>query len=317
MTSNEHLRTQLEARNQRGLYDVLAAAEGQVLAGRYRVVQPFAAGGQALLFEAQDADSGRVVLIKQASFDYRRPIQYSRADAASRREPLRVEHDVLRACSTGHLPSPLAFLRAPSLVPAARGSNVLGEETFLVMERIRGAPLDQIALSVWPRLPSAIREQSAKTIASEYLRFWEALRASGHFYGDTNARNILLEEGTARLRVVDAACVLPAAARVTLREAAPAFLTPRLLASALEGRPLPGNAATMLPALGKVLHFLLTRLQPLNGQLPPADPPELREYTQACREALQAMTAMDGDEASLDRTMAALRSWFTTPTLPG
>lgn len=303
------LRYQLEARQKQGLLDLLLPARGRVLAGRFAVGYPFAAGGQALLFEGHDLQSGHDVLIKQPFFDYRRPIQHGRREAAALRETLRVEHQVLNDCETGHLPRALALLQAPAVVPAAGDFLVLREETFLVEERIRGITLEQSALTVWRNRPPAHQEAWARKVAREYLIFWESLRQKGHFYGDTSARNILFEEGTGRVRTVDAACVVPAAEAVYLREATPAFLTPGLYRAAQRGEPVPGDAASMLPVLARVLYFALTRREPLNGDLPDVDDGALTDFSEECRAALRTMLSVDHDHQRLSQALQVVRSW--------
>lgn len=300
---------QLEARGQGGLLPLLREARGRELAGRFVVGEPFAAGGQALLFLATDRETGAEVLIKQAFFDYRRPILHGRREAAGRREALRVEHRVLTDGGSEYLPKTLAFLRAPALVPAAEDFLVLREETYLVLERIRGVTLEQAALTVWPSSTMAQREGWARRVAGEYIRFWEGLRGRGYFYCDTNPKNILIEEGTGRVRVVDAACVVPAGERVVLSEAAPAFLTPRLWQAATQGEEVPGDASTMLPVLAKVLIFALTRVEQANGQLPSLAEPGLEACSEGCRDALRTMLLLEHEPARVRGALSLLRSW--------
>jgi hypothetical protein len=274
------------------------------------VGEPFAAGSQSLLFEGIDLRDGRSVLIKQAAFDYRRSILLGRREAASRREAIRVEHQVLQDCTTGHLPEPIALLVAPAILPVARDFLVLREETYLVQEWLRGVTLEAAALRVWKNHPMERREVWARRVAGEFLTFWTGLRARGHFYGDISARNILLEEGSGRVRVVDAACSLPAREQVVLREATPAFLTPGLFAAAREGRPVPGDEATLLPMLAKVLHFSLTCREPENGGEPSLEDPALASASEACREALRTMLRTEHEPASLPGALALVRSWI-------
>lgn len=306
----ERLREQLAAAGQTGLLDELLPARGRVLAERFQLGDPFAIGGQALLFEAVDLTNGEPVLVKQAAFDYRRPIRHSRREAATRRATIQVEHQVLRDRPTDHLPRAIALLTAPTVVPAASESLVLGHETFLVEERIRGMTLENASLLFWRTSPMAQREAWARKLGGSYLTCWLALLAQGHFYGDTNARNLLIEEGTGRLRVVDAACVVAAADRVRLREAAPAFLTPTLHRAVLAGEPVPGTAATMLPVLARVLLFALTAREPHAGELPDLTRPEFSALSAGARAALSAMLALDTAPETLGARMPLLRSWL-------
>jgi hypothetical protein len=298
--STNNLRLRLEADGKPGLYELYAGAAGAVIGGRFRLDRPFAAGRQALLYEATEIETGRAVLVKQVAFDYRRPIQYSRAAAAGLRHALWLEYQALAACQTGHLPAPLALLTTASPVPAAAGSNVLGQnEVFLVEERIDALTLDAHAATVLPGLPPARREQAARLVAREVLSFWSALARAGYHYSDLNAQNILIEKGTGRVRLVDAACVVPVADRIVVREFTPAFLTPQLHAALTSGTPVPASLAVVLPVLAKILYFILTGKTPFNGALPDWNAPEISPYSPALRTALRCMANVDGDESLL------------------
>jgi hypothetical protein len=300
METQNHLRLKLEADSKPGLYELYAAASGAVLGGRFRLIAPFAAGQQALLYEAVDSETSQLVLIKQVAFDYRRPIQYSRAEAASRRHALWMEYQALGACQTGHLPAPVALLTTTSPVPAAAGSNVLGtNEVFLVEERIDALTLDAYAATVLPDLGAEQRERFARTVAREYLTFWSGLARAGYHYSDLNAQNVLIENRTGRVRLVDAACVVPVAPQIVVREFTPAFLTPLLHATLTAGKTVPASLAIVLPVLAKVLHFILTGKVPFNGAMPDWTAPELDPYSLALRTALRCMANVDGDESLL------------------
>jgi hypothetical protein len=296
---SDHLRLKLEADGKPGLYELYQAASGALLGGRFRLGLPCAAGQQALLIEAVERSTGRPVLVKQIAFDYRRPIQYSRAKVASLRHLLWQEHQVLQACTTGHLPEPIALLTSEPVVPAAAESNVLGRgEVFLIEERIDARTLDVVASSM-PAEPAVERELLARRVAREYLRFWTALQAAGYHYGDLNTQNILVESGTGKVRMVDAACVVAAGPSVVVREFTPAFLTPRLHEAMTEGRPVPGSLASVLPVLSKVLHHVLTGRVPWNGQMPDWHALDLALFSPQLRKALRCMAEVDGDEARL------------------
>ncbi len=311
--STEHqarLRLSLAADGREGLYRLLVAACSATIGGRFQLEELFAAGRQSILFSAIDQRTGRAVLVKQPSFDYTRPLQVSRAEAARARAALRTEYEVLGACTTGHLPGAVALVIAPSPIPAAKDFNVLGrEEVFVVEERIAGRTLEQAAMGEWPRMAAEERERLVREIAEEALRFWSTLRRDGYHYGDTSARNLLLEDGTDRVRVVDAACVCPAAEKVVVRECSAAFLTPRLYEAIRQGQPITGSEAGFLPVLAKVLHFALTRRQPTDGTMPDFVVPEMAPYSAECRLVLRTMAEVDGDDGRLGEALAVLREW--------
>lgn len=310
------LRLSLEASGRAGLLPLLEEAVGAAIAGRFQLDGLLAAGRQCFVFEATDLSTGRAVVVKQPCFDYRRPVEYGRDRAARMRQSLAGAFEVLRACPTGHLPEPVALRSAPAVVPAAAESPVLSEEeTFLIEERVCGRRFTEVALRVWPGLASSEREDAARAVAAEFVAFWEALHRAGWHYGDLNGENLLLDDG-GRLRVLDGGAAVPAADEVVLGTLTPAFSTPNLYAAFLERRPVAGSLASVLPVVGKLLHFGLTRREGFNGRLPDMDHPALAEYSPACRDALAACLALDAHPEELAAARAALRRWTGPPPGP-
>jgi hypothetical protein len=82
--------------------------------------------------------------------------------------------------------------------------------------------------------------------------------------------------------VVDAGSAVPAAETLILPGFTPAFTTPNLFAAASASRPVAGSLASVLPLLAKVLHFALSRREPLNGQMPDLAEPALEPYSPLC-----------------------------------
>ena len=299
----------LEAEGRPGLLPLLEAAVGSVLADRFRIEGLLAVGRQSFVFAATDRLSAQSVVVKQPAFDYRKPLLYSRDTVRKARESLSQEHDVLSACTTGHLPRPIALLIDRSPVPIAQESPVLrSEERFLVEERIEGQTLTRLALQDWPRLDPKVREAAARRNAREFLAFWESLRDRGWHYGDLGSDNLIVEPAGG-LRVVDAGSAVPAGERVILTGYTPAFTTPRLYEVLAHGRPVAGDLSTMLPPLAKLLHFALTRNEPLNGAIPDLDVPALKVYSQELRPTLAALLALDTNPEQLPIARTALTRW--------
>jgi hypothetical protein len=304
------LRLLLEAEGRPGLFPLLVEAAGAVLAGRFRLDELLAVGRQSYLFAATDLSLGGSVVVKQPALDYRNPLHYHRASVSRLRQALRTEYRVLEACGTGHLPRPVALLTEPAAVPAAAASPVLAAgEVFLVEEFIPGPTLTEAALTAWPALPAGEREAAARRLAGEFVDFWEALRGAGWHYGDVSAENLLLEEGGGRLRVVDAGSAVPAGAEVAGVGFTPGYTTPQLFAALACGLPVPGTLAAVGPPLAKVVHFALTRREPLNGALPDLDDPALDSYSPACRRALAALLDLDARPGDLPQAREALARW--------
>ncbi len=307
--ANPRLRLSLEASGRGGLLPLLEEAVGVAVAGRFRLDGVLAAGRQCFVFGATDLATGRAVVVKQPCFDYRRPAEFGRDLVARMRRSLAGAAEVLRACTTGHLPEPIALVVAPAVVPSASESAALSEEeTYLVEEHVWGRRFTEVALRVWPGVAPAEREDAARAIASAFVAFWEALHRGGWHYGDLNGENLLIEEG-GRLRVLDGGAAVPAAGEVVLTALTPAFSTPNLHAAFRERRPVAGTLASVLPVLAKLLHFGLTRREGFNGRLPDRDHPALAEYSPACREALAACLALDARPGELAAARDALRRW--------
>ena len=305
------LELRLQADGRRGLLPLLNSAEGAVLGERFRIGRLLAAGRQSFVFAATDLRDGGELVVKQPSFDYRHPIRHTRESAAQARAVLEREYEVLYACATGHLPRPVALLRAPPVVAAAARCHALGgEERFLVQERIAGQTVRELALGPWRDLPPAERETAARAIAAGFVPFWEGLHACGWHYSDVSPGNLMIESATGRLRVIDAGGAVPAGEMVVGAAVTPAFTTPRLYDAFRQRQPVPGTLAAVLPQLAKVLHFALTLREPLNGQFPDLSAPELAAYSPECAAALSALLALDAEPASLPAARDALARWL-------
>jgi hypothetical protein len=305
----QKVRLELGADGRAGLFELLQQAAGAVVGERFVVEGLWAAGRQVHVFAARERASKTPVILKQPAFDYRNPLQYGRREAARMRETLAREHEVLRAARAGYLSAPVAMIEGPAIVPEGRESRVLGVgEVFAVEEWLDAIPLAEAALGAWPSLPAAAREAAAARIAAEFVVFWDDLAQGGWLYIDVNAFNLLVAR-TGGLRVVDAGSAVRAAPEVVLPGVSPAFTTPVLWEGVNAGRPFPGVLATVLPLLGKVLHFALTRHEPYNGAMPDLDDPALGEYSRACREALGALVGLDGHPRGEAAARAAIARW--------
>lgn len=307
--TSDRLRLLLEADRRPGLLPLLEQAAGAVVARRYRLDGLVGVGRQSYIFAATDVRLGTAVIIKQCAFDYRNPLLYNRASAGRLRQELRREYEVLQACDTGHLPRPLELLTAPSPVPAAAESPVLAnDDVFLVEELIEGRTLADVALEHWPALRPAERECIAAGLVVSFTEFWKALEARGWRYGDISPDNLLVEKA-ARLRVVDAGSAVPAHAKSLSVCYTPAFTTPRLFAALREGRAMPSGLAGVLPMVAKVVHFALTRREPLNGELPNLGEPRLAEYSPLCRQTLARFLLLDTQPGELPGARDSLARW--------
>jgi hypothetical protein len=304
-----HLRLRLEAAGRGELFETLSAAADALLAGRYRIDRLAAVGRQGYLFTATDLERRTRVAVKQPAFDYDRPIALTRDVVAQGRAAVAREHAVLAACTPCAFPEPVALIEAAHAVPRARSCAALGSlETYLVEELIDGETLTLTALRRWPHEDAPTREHHAAAVATAFLGLWRRARDAAWHYSDVSADNILVERATGRVRVVDAGSCVPAGGEVRLGGYSPAFMTPHLLERVTGDLLVPGTIASVLPPLAKVLHFALTRREPLAGVLPDARDSAMRDYTPACRNALAAMLAVD-QRPDAERALRTLEAW--------
>ena len=305
----QRVKLQFEADGRVGLFPLLEKATGSVLGGRFILQSLWAAGRQVFVWRALDQETKRQVIVKQAAFDFRTPLQYSRQDAFQMRQVLRFEHEVQSNCQTGHMSQPIALLTCDSIIPAAKDSRVLAtNEVFSVEEWVEAKPLYELALTS-TSVPLVEHERRAAQIAGSFVSFWESLYEAGWLYVDVNAYNLMFDVETDKLRVVDAGSVLAASPEVVLHGISPAFATPNLWESVAAKRPLPGSLALVLPPLAKVLHFFLTRAEPHNGALPNPAPENLTAYSKECREALAAMLLLDTSPGKIELAKNAISAW--------
>jgi hypothetical protein len=304
------LRLGLVAEKCPDLLPLLDAANGAVVGGAFRIEGLMAAGRQFFVWLTTELETGRTVVLKQARFDYGHPVRYGRADAERLRRAIRKEYEVLSADRGQTLPQPIALIVDDSPVPAAAVAPALARnEAFVAEEFIRGPTLTEMALRVWPDWPSAEREAFAARLAGAFITFWEALREQGWHYGDLSSDNFMFEVETGRLRVVDGGSAVAAAESLVLPGFTPAFTTPNFFATVSAGRPVAGSLASVLPLLGKVLHFALSRREPLNGQIPDVDDAALEPYSALCRLAIELCLSLDSRPERLAEVKLAIARW--------
>jgi serine/threonine protein kinase len=291
------------------LLPLLDAAVGRTVSGLYRIERLLAAGRQFFVWMATELSTGRRAVLKQARFDYRHPILYGRADVERLRAAIRREYDVLWADRSGTLPRPLSLVVADSPVPAAKDAPLLARgEVFVAEEHIRAFTIAELALRIWPHRPPEEREAAVARMAADFVRFWEALASAGWCYCDVSGDNLLVDEA-GKLRVVDGGSAVAMADRIVLAGFTPAFMTPNLFAAANALQPLPATLATILPPLGKIIHFALTRREPFNGQFPEVDESTMPEYSPLCRLVVDLLLQVDRRPDRLSDARDALFRW--------
>jgi hypothetical protein len=266
-----------------------------------------AVGQQCYVFRGHEIDTRRSVVIKQPNFDYRFPIRYGRDEVSRMRCTLQQGLQILRANSTGHFPEGIELVVGPAIVAAAADSPLLAQqEIYLIEEYLVGWPLDRQVLETWQVHSPAWRETTASQLTHDWLLFWQDMHDHGWHYGDISCRNCIIQEG--RLRVVDGGSCVPRNKQVILPYFTPAFMTPVLYDAVVRHLPIPGSLASVLPVWAKVLHFCLTRQEPVNGAVP--DLRLLEKLSPDGQCAITASLAVDHDPTLLAAALEQVHAWI-------
>jgi serine/threonine protein kinase len=305
----KRLRLQLIAHGYEGLFELLEPALGQVIANRYILTRIMAVGQQSIVFQGVDLESKDTVVIKQPAFDYRRPILCGVDLVAKRRASLKMEANVLQASAPEYLPAFIEYLEVPSPIPASRESLHLTTETFLVQEYVEGVTLKKLALELWRQWEAPVRERIALTVTTAFVRFWITLFDHGYCYCDISSTNLLWEQKSLRLRIVDGGSVTPAAEWITDTGFTPAFTTPLLFSRLRKGEGIRGGLESFLPQLAKILHFMLTYREPIVGQIPELWVDELHDFSGSLIDTLSGFLNLDREPESLPAALELLRLW--------
>lgn len=151
-----------------------ASAEGPARVGRYRVERRIGKGGYGEVWLARDERLGREVALKRLAGSHRR-------DALALK---RFDEEVRLASAVSH----------PNIV-AVHDLEVLGEDTYLVMEYVPGGSLEERVAASGP-----LGERDARQLARELAGALEALHARGIVHRDVKPSNVLFDEaGTSKL----------------------------------------------------------------------------------------------------------------------
>ncbi len=152
------------------------AEVGQVLAGRYRLVELLGQGGMATIFRAHDAQLGRDVAVKVLRSEYGRDPAFV----------ARFRQEAQSAAALNH----------PNVVNVFDYGMESGDP-FIVMELIDGGDLGSIIRERGPLEPVA-----AARIAQQIFEALDAAHARGIIHRDIKPTNVLLTSG-GRVKVAD------------------------------------------------------------------------------------------------------------------
>jgi len=152
------------------------AEVGQVLAGRYRLVELLGQGGMATIFRANDAQLGRDVAVKVLRSEYGRDPAFV----------ARFRQEAQSAAALNH----------PNVVNVFDYGMEAGDP-FIVMELIDGGDLGSVIRERGPMEPLA-----AARIAQQIYEALDAAHARGIIHRDIKPTNVLLTSG-GRVKVAD------------------------------------------------------------------------------------------------------------------
>jgi eukaryotic-like serine/threonine-protein kinase len=208
-----------------------------VLADRYRLDDPIAAGGMGEVWRAVDLVLGRPVAVKLLREDYGQHPETLERFRAEARHTAAVSHPAIAKMYDYGEPGP----RQPS---------------FLVMELVEGSPLTRL-LARGPLEPARTMDIVAQAAAG-----LEAAHAAGLVHRDIKPGNLLVSlDGS--VKITDFGIAYAAGSAPLTRTGAligtPAYLAPERVAGASAG------PASDLYSLGIVAYECLTGAQPFSG----------------------------------------------------
>src|SRR5918997_3060990 len=152
------------------------AQVGQVLSGRYRLVELLGEGGMATIYRGQDAQLGREVAVKVLRSEYGR-------DAAF---VARFRQEAQSAAALNH----------PN-VTNVYDYGMEGGDPYIVMELVEGGDLGEVI-----RERGALEPVAAARIAQQMADALDAAHAQGIVHRDIKPTNVLITRG-GRVKVAD------------------------------------------------------------------------------------------------------------------
>ena len=295
-----------------GLLPILQTALGQTVGQRYVIQDVLTVGSQFIVFLATDQTGGEEVIVKQALLDYRSPLKYSMSQTAQLRQYVANEFAVLTSSALGCMPRAVAQLEDAAAVAVGREYNALRNEQYVVQEQVRGITVEETALGPWKALCAGEREVRVRRLVSEFLEFWVDLYGTGFFYSDISPGNMMLEQDTGKLRVVDAASAIKVAPMVVFSACTPAYTTGPILEAATNARPLPGDISSIFPMLAKVAHFALTGLASTDGAMPNLQAAEYTRLSRPARRAMEVMLTTVEQPRNSEQALQLIGAWRET-----
>jgi len=316
---DELLKLKLQAQGLLDLFEQLLRLQGCRLLDVYALRTLLDVGGQGVLFVADDLHhQGTQVVVKMPLVPYHRQAYIDRTSIREARSDLLWEAYCLAAFPGTVLPEIYDYLEDVNpLLDSAWPSEIREHEGYLVMEYISGVSLDHERQVQHSRFPVNFRqiEALAWDVLEQALLLSEKLWSERHWlYTDMRPQNILLAQRDDRrgsagwrrrflasewpllpckvdtsIRIVDAGSIAnPAGIRRRFPHH-PAYLLPDVYQAIQAGQLVTPGPDSVMHALAKSLHQLLTNEEPLPGRTPNWGHSTLDNYSPSLREFLAAM----------------------------
>lgn len=320
-TVKELLKLKLQAQGLLDLFDQLLGLQGFRLLNTYAIRTLLDVGGQGVLFVADDLrHQGTQVVVKMPLIAYHRQAYVDRAAIREARSDLLWEAYCLSAFPGTVLPEIYDYLEVVNpLLDPAWPSEIRNRESYLVMEHISGVSLDHERQVQHSRSPVNFRqiEALAWDVLEQALLLSEELWSERHWlYTDMRPQNILLAQHDDRrggvgwrrrflasewrlppckvdtsVRIIDAGSIAnPADSRRRFPHH-PAYLPPDIYQAIQAGQTVTPGPPSVMHALAKSLHQLLTNEEPFPGRTPDLGHSTLDNYSPLLRESLASMAS--------------------------
>ncbi|NJO03842.1 MAG: hypothetical protein HC880_21165, partial [Bacteroidia bacterium] len=287
---------QMIARNLKGLFDLLLSLKGLALGKDYTLRWLYAAGGQSVLFLAEDI-AGQLVIIKIPFLLYHRAAYVSTEEILRVRQHLEMEANLLQLFHNTTLPEfyNLIYTTNP-LHPLVRGEEIVNQEPFLVMEFIQGQTLLEVARNVHraahPDYDAL--ERLAWLVTFTVIEFCILIskQENAYLYSDLNPINLMLSNNVSRpIRILDAGSLVPFRANSILPPPfTPTYVPPEYYEAYSAGQILWPTPEYVMYTLGKTLWEILTNRQPYPSEDPNLSEPNLGNYSRLLQNHISDLT---------------------------
>lgn len=317
----ELLKLKMQAQDLLDLWEQLLGLQGFHLLDVYALRTLLDVGGQGVLFVADDLrHPGTQVVVKMPLIAYHRQAYVDRTAIREARSDLLWEAYCLAAFPGTVLPEIYDYLEDVNpLLDPAWPPEIRKRECYLVMEYINGASVDHERQVQHSRSP--VNFQQIEALAWDVLgralllseKLWSERR---WLYTDMRPQNILLAQRDDRrgaagwrrrflapewslppctvdtpVRIIDAGSIAnPAGIRRRFPHH-PAYLLPDVYQAIQAGQSVTPGPDSVMHALAKSLHQLLTNEEPLPGRTPNWGHSTLDNYSPALREVLASMAS--------------------------